>query len=98
MSESFFLFFCVLLITNASIAQPARTKYNFNSSWKVFVGDAKGADAVNFDDASWKKLPCLMHGTRTKHLKKISKIFRTASPGIASILNYLHRPKAKKFF
>ncbi|GAA4734196.1 DUF4982 domain-containing protein [Flavisolibacter ginsenosidimutans] len=33
-----------------------RAKYNFNSDWKVFVGDAKEASATNFDDAQWKKV------------------------------------------
>lgn len=33
-----------------------RSKYNFNSDWKVFVGDAKGAEASAFDDASWKSV------------------------------------------
>ncbi len=31
-----------------------RAKYNFNSGWLLYVGDAEGADAVAFDDASWK--------------------------------------------
>jgi len=52
---------CLLLVftivfANLSLAQTAtpRTKYNFNSGWKVFVGDTKGAEATTFDDASWK--------------------------------------------
>src|SRR5688572_33333525 len=31
-----------------------RTKYNFNSDWKVFVGDAKGAESPEFNDLTWK--------------------------------------------
>lgn len=31
-----------------------RTKYNFNSGWKVLVGDPKTAEGVGFDDAAWK--------------------------------------------
>jgi beta-galactosidase len=31
-----------------------RTKYNFNSGWKVLVGDPKTAEAMGFDDAGWK--------------------------------------------
>lgn len=31
-----------------------RTKYNFNSDWKLFVGDQKGAAAPQFDDSGWK--------------------------------------------
>jgi beta-galactosidase len=33
-----------------------RTKYNFNSNWKLSVGDANGAEAAAFDDASWKNV------------------------------------------
>ena len=31
-----------------------RTKYNFNSGWRVLVGDPKTAEAVDFDDSGWK--------------------------------------------
>ena len=31
-----------------------RAKYNFNSGWKLFVGDAAGAQEPGFDDSAWK--------------------------------------------
>lgn len=31
-----------------------RVKFNFNSDWKVKVGDTTGADAPGFNDESWK--------------------------------------------
>lgn len=34
----------------------ARTTYNFNSDWKLFVGDAVGAENAEFDDSSWKNV------------------------------------------
>ena len=34
----------------------ARTTYNFNPDWKLFVGDPSGAEAAGFDDASWKRV------------------------------------------
>src|SRR2546426_8666543 len=34
----------------------ARTKYNFNSGWKLFVGDPDGAEAPAFDDSGWKNV------------------------------------------
>jgi hypothetical protein len=37
-------------------APSARTKYNFNSGWKLYVGDPKGAEAPAFDDSGWKNL------------------------------------------
>ncbi len=42
------IFFCIV-----SIAE-ARATYNFNSDWKLFVGDAVGAEKLDFDDSSWK--------------------------------------------
>ena len=42
--------------TSVLFAQVQRIKYNFNSDWKVFVGDSKDADALSFSDASWKKI------------------------------------------
>ena len=51
-------FFYVLLLSGTLHAQPTvqRFKYNFNSDWSVFVGDAKGAEAIAFNDASWKRV------------------------------------------
>src|SRR5687767_681962 len=31
-----------------------RAKYNFNSGWKLFVGDPEGAECPGFDDSAWK--------------------------------------------
>jgi beta-galactosidase len=33
-----------------------RAKYNFNSNWKLFVGDDDDASAIDFDDASWSNI------------------------------------------
>src|SRR5689334_15123297 len=33
-----------------------RTKYNFNTDWKVFTGDDKEASSVGFNDGQWKKV------------------------------------------
>jgi len=48
-----FLFFILFAVTT-SFAQ--RTKYNFNSDWKVLVGDDSTAINKNYNDASWKKV------------------------------------------
>ena len=37
-------------------AKSERAKYNFNSDWKLFVGDAKGAESSDFDDGNWKNI------------------------------------------
>src|SRR5215213_7357502 len=48
--------FVFMLLLNVCAALAQRMKYNFNSNWKVFVGDAKGAEQPEFDDASWKQV------------------------------------------
>ena len=50
-----------LLIASTTAAgyappQSPRVKYNFNSGWKVLVGDPQGAEAADFDDAAWKNV------------------------------------------
>jgi beta-galactosidase len=34
----------------------ARVKFNFNSGWRISVGDATGAEAIGFDDSAWKQV------------------------------------------
>src|SRR4051812_48002541 len=48
--------FAVVLsaVAPARAAAEPRAAYNFNPDWKLFVGDAKGAEAPAFDDAKWK--------------------------------------------
>lgn len=48
------LLLIVLFVSQDIFAQ--RAKYNFNSDWKVFVGDVKGAEQPQFDDASWRSM------------------------------------------
>ncbi|MGB8190372.1 MAG: sugar-binding domain-containing protein, partial [Chitinophagaceae bacterium] len=50
------IIFCLLLTGCFATSFSQRMKYNFNSSWKVFAGDATGAEAPGFDDASWKSV------------------------------------------
>jgi hypothetical protein len=49
---------CCAALLCGVVAQAAprsqRVKYNFNSGWKLFVGDPAGAEAPGFDDSSWK--------------------------------------------
>ncbi|MFB6340885.1 glycoside hydrolase family 2 protein [Saccharicrinis sp. FJH62] len=37
-------------------AEVTRHKYNFNSGWKLLVGDAPEASALKFDDSEWKEI------------------------------------------
>jgi hypothetical protein len=34
----------------------ARIRYNFNSGWRVLVGDPQGAHRPEFDDSQWKQV------------------------------------------
>jgi beta-galactosidase len=52
MTKKNFLFSLLFFVSFAAFSQ--RTKYNFNSGWKVFTSDAQGAEAPGFNDASWK--------------------------------------------
>jgi len=36
--------------------QAPRSKFNFNSDWKVMVGDPAGGERENFDDSDWKRV------------------------------------------
>ncbi len=54
--------FCISLLafTGASRAfdppLSTRTKYNFNSDWKLLIGDPKGVEAPACDDSGWKNV------------------------------------------
>lgn len=51
------LFAALTQISFAGIpAKTARVKYNFNSGWKLFVGDPSGASDAGFDDSKWKSI------------------------------------------
>ncbi|HRH42005.1 MAG TPA: hypothetical protein PKY82_10200, partial [Pyrinomonadaceae bacterium] len=34
----------------------ARTTFNFNSDWKLFVGDIANAQNSDFEDSNWKNI------------------------------------------
>ena len=53
---------CLALLCASTMAfayKPAaskRARYNFNTGWKLLVGDPQGAEAPGFDDSSWKEV------------------------------------------
>src|SRR5438552_3076458 len=53
-----FLVFATAPASAQSYTPPVspRTTYNFNSGWKLFVGDPSGAEAPAFDDSAWKNV------------------------------------------
>ncbi|HQU85961.1 MAG TPA: DUF4982 domain-containing protein [Pyrinomonadaceae bacterium] len=48
------LFVFIFSAANVFAQDFSRAKYNFNSDWKLFVGDAVGAEWAEFDDSKWK--------------------------------------------
>ena len=40
----------------AQVSSVSRVKLNFNPGWKLYVGDAAGANAANFNEADWKNI------------------------------------------
>lgn len=59
--EHFLLTWLLLSLSLVSLAAPKpsgkeRGKYNFNTDWKVLVGDPAGAEAIGFPDQSWRQV------------------------------------------
>ncbi|MFD0990152.1 sugar-binding domain-containing protein [Mariniflexile jejuense] len=52
--NKFIFLIIVTLTTNLFSQEFERTKYNFNSDWKLKTGDYKEAETINFNDASWE--------------------------------------------
>ncbi len=46
----------MIVVSFALSVHAQRIKYNFNPGWKVFVGDAPGADKPAFNDEAWKQV------------------------------------------
>ncbi len=57
-----FLFMCICLFAemcfyaSAADGSSLRKTYNFNSGWKLKIGDITGADAPVYDDSNWKSI------------------------------------------
>ena len=62
-SKSTFLLLLLLAVFTGMQAVE-RQKYNFNSAWRLCVGDVVGAEAVDFDDSRWQQvtLPYAFNG------------------------------------
>jgi hypothetical protein len=57
MKHKLFVLFCLCIIgIPVSFAQNLRNTYNFNPGWKLYVGDAQGAEQSSFDDKDWKSI------------------------------------------
>lgn len=62
MKNYFWYFLLLVLFPVHSVAgelnfkDNQRIKYNFNPEWMLFAGDPSGAEQVEFNDATWKKV------------------------------------------
>jgi hypothetical protein len=70
-----------------------RIKYNFNSNWKVYTGDITGAEAISFDDASWKPVTLPYAWNEDDAFKKDIKDLST---GIAWYRKHFKLPASAK--
>lgn len=46
----------VLCFTFNNSANAQRTRYNFNSGWKLYLGDISGAQKASFNDSEWREI------------------------------------------
>ncbi|HMB99720.1 MAG TPA: beta galactosidase jelly roll domain-containing protein, partial [Flavobacteriaceae bacterium] len=72
----FIFLIVVVLFNNILFSQEfKRTKYNFNSDWKLKPGDFNHAEAIDFDDTTWKKITLpYAYNQREAFLKKITDL------------------------
>ncbi len=59
MKNLYSVFICLAILFSLPLtvsADGVREKYNFNPQWLLYIGDAKGAEKVNFPDKEWKKI------------------------------------------
>ncbi|HKX83362.1 MAG TPA: DUF4982 domain-containing protein, partial [Pyrinomonadaceae bacterium] len=93
----------LLLVTvsyhiNAVAQDGGRATYNFNSSWKLAVGDPVGAETLGFDDRSWRMVTLPRPWNEDDAFRKDIKDLST---GIAWYRKYFKLPAAsvgKKVF
>jgi hypothetical protein len=71
-----------------------RSKYNFNSGWKVFVGDPANAQAVGFDDSGWKIVTTPYAWNEDDAFKKDIKDLRT---GVAWYRKHFRLPNLRSW-
>ncbi|MFT3737821.1 MAG: DUF4982 domain-containing protein [Breznakibacter sp.] len=75
-------------------AQPVpEGKYNFNSQWKVWVGDDQKAKETSFDDSSWKSVTLPYAWNQEEAFKKS---IHELSTGIAWYRKTFKLPKSAK--
>ncbi|HEX6279881.1 MAG TPA: beta galactosidase jelly roll domain-containing protein, partial [Pyrinomonadaceae bacterium] len=93
-----FTIIVAILVLATSVSSFARTTYNFNPEWRLFVGDPAGAESVGFDDSSWKSITLPRPWNEDEAFRKDIKDLST---GIAWYRKHFRLPadaKDKKVF
>jgi beta-galactosidase len=52
----FSIMLCIGLCATFNDASAQRTKFNFNTGWKLMEGDVKSAENMQFNDTNWKNI------------------------------------------
>lgn len=50
------ILFIVISLLFSNTLQAQRVRYNFNSDWKLKIGDIKGAEQVGYNDSDWEDI------------------------------------------
>jgi hypothetical protein len=90
-----FVFFVIVFAFSIQLLNAqnsTREKYNFNPSWKLFVGDDANASSINYDDGKWKNIS-LPHAWNEDDAFKVS--IDELSTGIAWYRKHFIIPKEK---
>lgn len=97
MLNKFFLFVLLLGLLKVQMisahSDESRLKYNFNSDWKVLIGDMENANEIDFDDSEWKNIT-LPHAWNEDEAFK--KDIKELSTGIAWYRKHFILPKELK--
>ena len=88
------LFLFVSLFAATVAAQPSgRAVYNFNSDWKLMVGDPESAETTSFDDNAWKVVTLPRPWNEDEAFRKDIKDLST---GIAWYRKHFRLPETTK--
>ena len=92
-----FIKICIAILFFAVFAE-ARTTYNFNSDWKFFIGDEKGAENPSFDDKSWKSITLPRAWNEDEAFQKDIKDLSTGIVWYRKTFKIPENAKGKKIF
>ena len=75
-----------------------REKYNFNSNWKVLIGDTNGAEAPDFNDITWKNVTLPYAWNEDDAFRKDIRELRTGIAWYRKKFRLPYKAKGQKVF